>query len=199
MCYKYARDLTSSPEGEAEEMKVRSLMTADVETCGPADNLADAAAIMWRRDCGIVPVVDDERRVLGVVTDRDICMAVAIRGRLASEITVGEVATSQPRSCNPADDVRDALDTMSREQLRRLPVVNADGTLAGILSLSDVLRRSSRGKGKRHVSHRDAMAALKAVARPRDEHDGEGNAPAEEPARDDAPADAGEPPVQGNS
>jgi CBS domain-containing protein len=179
-------------------MKVRSVMTAEVEACGPADKLSDAAAIMWRRDCGIIPVLDDERRVLGVVTDRDICMAVAMRGRLASEISVGEVATAQPRSCNPADDVRDALDTMAREQLRRLPVVNADGTLAGILSLSDVLRRSARGKGKRHVSHRDAMAAAKAIARPRDP-DGEEAAPPDEPAQDDAPAASEDPPVEGNS
>ncbi len=180
-------------------MKVRDLMTGEVEFCRPENNLAEAAAIMWRCDCGIVPVVDVERRLMGVVTDRDICMAVVMRNRLASEISVGEVMAGPVRSCNAADDVSDALDAMAREQLRRLPVVNADGTLAGILSLSDVVLHSERGKSKKHVSHGEAMAALKAIAKPRTRAEAETT---HEPLPNTSASPAQtqtEPPIEGNS
>ncbi len=66
-------------------MKVQSIMTRDVEACTAETNLADAAMIMWRNDCGVVPVVEEpDRRVIGLITDRDICMAVATKDRRAS-------------------------------------------------------------------------------------------------------------------
>jgi CBS-domain-containing membrane protein len=141
-------------------------MTSDVESCSASNTLAEAAAVMWRRDCGVVPVVDEERRVVGMVTDRDICMALATRGQLATEVTVGDVMTASPRTCTTVDDVREALDLMKSAQLRRLPVVDGGGRLAGILSLNDIILHSARGKGKKHVSHADTMAVLKAINAP---------------------------------
>jgi CBS domain-containing protein len=145
---------------------VEKIMTSDVEACLASDTLSDAAAVMWRRDCGAVPVVDEERRVVGVVTDRDICMALATRGRLATEVRVGDVMTAEPRTCTSADDVREALDLMRSAQLRRLPVVDGAGRLAGILSINDIILHSDRGKSKKHVSHRSVMATLKAISAP---------------------------------
>jgi CBS domain-containing protein len=156
-------------------MKVQDIMTSDVETCGPESDLAAAAAIMWRRDCGAVPIVDAERRIVGMITDRDICMAVCTRHKLATEMKVGEVMSGKVYACAPDDNIRDAMETMQSSQLRRLPVVDADGTLRGILSINDVVLHSGRGRSKKHVSHRDAMETIKALSEHRkdDESDGD--------------------------
>ena len=145
-------------------MKVMDIMTANVEACAPESDLAAAATIMWRRDCGSVPVVDGERRVVGMITDRDICMAVSTRNRLASEIKVGEVISGRVYACAPDDDIKDALETMQSAQLRRLPVVDEEGRLHGILSINDVVLHSKKGQSKKHVSHRDAMETLKVLS-----------------------------------
>ena len=163
-------------------MLVEKVMTSDVEACLASNTLAEAAAVMWRRDCGAVPVVDEERRVVGVVTDRDICMALATRGQLASEVKVGDVMTGPARTCTTVDDVREALDVMKGAQLRRLPVVDGAGRLAGILSVNDIILHADRGKSKKHVSHADAMAVLKAISSPH-----HGNAD-EKPKGDDSQA-----------
>src|SRR5918993_4730910 len=136
-------------------MKVQDIMTSDVEACGPESDLAEAAAIMWRKDCGSVPIVDAEQRIVGMITDRDICMAVCTRNKLATELKVGEVMSGKVFACAPDDNIRDAMETMQSSQLRRLPVVDADGKLRGILSINDVVLHSGRGRSKKHVSHRD--------------------------------------------
>jgi CBS domain-containing protein len=154
-------------------MKVQDIMTADVEACGPESDLAEAAAIMWRRDCGSVPVVDTERRIVGMITDRDICMAVSTRNKLATALKVSEVISGRVYACAPDDAVHDALETMQSSQLRRLPVVEADGTLRGILSINDVVLHARRGKGKKHISHREAMETIKALSEHRAPEDGD--------------------------
>ncbi|HUQ33225.1 MAG TPA: CBS domain-containing protein [Pyrinomonadaceae bacterium] len=154
-------------------MKVQDIMTTDVETCGPDSDLAAAAVIMWRRDCGSVPVVEEARRVVGMITDRDICMAVATRNKLASAIKVSEVISGRVYACAPEDSVRDALETMQSAQLRRLPVVDDEGTLHGILSINDVVLHSAKGRSKKHVSHRDVIATLKVLSEHRREEEGD--------------------------
>jgi CBS domain-containing protein len=149
-------------------MKVQEIMTTDVRTCGPEATLADAAVIMWDNDCGTVPVVNGAGVCVGMITDRDICMAVATKNRLASELTVGEVSAGKIISCQSDADVRAALDLMKREQLRRLPVTDGAGQLVGILSIADVIRHAKKGESKkaRHVSHKDLMRTLKALTKP---------------------------------
>jgi CBS domain-containing protein len=120
-------------------MKVRDLMTSDVKTCRPETNLAEAVKDMWEGDCGALPVVNDEGRVTGVITDRDICIAVATRGRSADRIAVREVAKGHAHTCLPDDDATVALQTMKTHKIRRLPVVDADGHVRGMLSLNDVV------------------------------------------------------------
>ncbi|MGE4065537.1 MAG: CBS domain-containing protein [Vicinamibacterales bacterium] len=125
--------------------KVRELMTPDVASCRRDDNLAAAAKQMWDRDCGILPVLDEAGHVMGVVTDRDICMAVATRDRLASRITVGEVTSGRLVGVGPEDGVHDALARMRAHRVRRLPVVDDRGLLLGLLSLNDVILFAEAG------------------------------------------------------
>jgi len=149
-------------------MQVREVMNPNAEACGPADNLSTAAGIMWRHNCGVVPVVDEGQRVTGVITDRDICMAVATRGRLAAQIAVAEVQSGRVFTCSPDDDVRAALRVMEENQVRRLPVVAGGAALVGVLSLHDVVRRTTptRGRGGGGVSYEDVMGVLKALCEP---------------------------------
>lgn len=145
-------------------MKVRDVMTTEVGYCQPDAALTQAAEIMWRRDCGVVPVVDAQQKVIGMITDRDICFAAVTQNRAPGEIKIGDVISGQNKvqSCSPGDAVEDALKTMKRKQLRRLPVVNRDGVLVGILSLADLIR--SAGNGKDAVSRKKLFAALKQIS-----------------------------------
>jgi CBS domain-containing protein len=130
-------------------MKVREIMTRDVEACTGDADLARAAGIMWRNDCGIIPVVEElNRKVIGLITDRDICMACSTRNLRPSEITVGEVITGEVHACTETDDLKSALRTMAEQKVRRLPVVTNHGTLVGMLSISDVARHTPRTRGR---------------------------------------------------
>jgi CBS domain-containing protein len=123
-------------------MKVKDLMTTDVKRCSPETNLAEAARIMWEGDCGAVPVTDERDLVVGVITDRDICIAAATRPRTEGEIPVKEVISKALYSCAPSDDVRAALETMRVRKVRRLPVVEPGGRLVGIVSIHDIATQS---------------------------------------------------------
>jgi CBS domain-containing protein len=128
-------------------MKIKDLMTSGVKSCGLDTNLATAAKIMWEDDCGAVPVTDEGGRVVGVITDRDICIASATRARPEGDIAVRDVISSDLYTCTPGDDVRTALDTMRQRKVRRLPVVDASGRLAGIISIHDLAIHARTGKG----------------------------------------------------
>jgi CBS domain-containing protein len=123
-------------------MKVREIMTADIGTCRPETNLAEAVKLMWEKDCGVLPVVKSDGRLGGIITDRDICVALATRGQTADHISVGEVATGKIYTCVTDDDTSAALQTMKSQRVRRLPVVDGNGRLKGMLSISDVMNRS---------------------------------------------------------
>ncbi len=120
-------------------MKIQNIMTPDVESCGPQDNLSAAAMVMWRQDCGIVPVVDIERHVVGVITDRDICMAVATRHATPEDVRIADVMSSRLVTVRAHDDVSVALEKLGSERVHRLPVVDADGRLEGIVSINDLV------------------------------------------------------------
>ncbi len=133
-------------------MRVRDLMTTDVRSCRGETNLAEAVKEMWEGDCGVLPVVNDEGRVTGVVTDRDICIALATRGQLADRIAVRDVAQGHAHTCQAEDDVAAALQTMKLHKVRRLPVVDADGHLRGMLSLNDVVTHAGAASAKAMLS-----------------------------------------------
>ncbi len=146
-------------------MRVNVIMSGDVETCEPSTDLAAVSMMMWRRDCGIVPVVDPSRRVLGVVTDRDICMAASTRHRRPEELTAREVMSGKLFTVLPDVDVRVALDAMRTQKVRRLPVVDADGKLRGIVSLNDIVLHAQPVKPRMGtlLSANDVLAALQEI------------------------------------
>ena len=127
-------------------MMIENLMTSGPTTCSSSDHLATAAMKMWEDDCGILPIVDDGK-LKGVITDRDIAMALAMKGGAATEVRVGEVITGQVFSCAPDDNVASALDAMAEHRVRRLPVVDK-GRLVGLVSLNDLVLEASSTAGK---------------------------------------------------
>jgi CBS domain-containing protein len=130
-------------------MKVKELMMGTPYHCQPETNLGAATELMWNGNCGFLPVVDSEGKVHGVVTDRDICIALGTRNRLPGEILVREVISQKLFTCASGDDVHVALQTMKNGRVRRLPVISQDEKLVGVVSMDDVLLRaqpSSHGK-----------------------------------------------------
>lgn len=150
-------------------MLVSEICTKDVRSCNRDTDLASAARLMWESDCGVVPVVDAENKVVGVVTDRDICIAAATRNRLASEIRVGDVIGGTCVTCRPADDIRSVLSDMAQHSVRRLPVVDDNRKLTGVISISDVIQaaRDPREGSKGGISPAEVLHALETITRPR--------------------------------
>ncbi|MBI2920585.1 MAG: CBS domain-containing protein [Planctomycetes bacterium] len=150
-------------------MLVSEICTKDVRCCDRNTDLASAARMMWESDCGVIPVVDAENKVIGVVTDRDICIAGATRRQLASEIRVGDVMGATCVTCRPAEDVRSVLAAMAQHSVRRLPVVDDNRKLSGMISISDVIQaaRDPREGSKGGISPAEVLHALEAVTRPR--------------------------------
>lgn len=146
-------------------MKISEIMTSEVITCQRGTNLAEAATRLWDNDCGVLPVVDDDGKVVGLISDRDICIAVITKNKLASEIAVGEVISGNAVfSCAADEDINQALRAMRQHQVRRLPVTGADETLEGILSINDVVLAAENEQGQ-GVSFEDAMMTLKAICK----------------------------------
>lgn len=151
-------------------MIVKEIMTHNVTTCHPNATLESAAILMWNGDCGTVAVIDDESKVIGIITDRDICMAVALQHKAASEIQVQEVMSRNLFTCQPENDIMSALKIMSFQKVRRLPVTNDSGHLEGIISIEDLIARAERGRRgiqTPELSYDDTMTTLKAICRQR--------------------------------
>lgn len=143
-------------------MKVQEVMSSGVQSCSPDSNLATAARLMWDNDCGALPVAADGK-VTGMITDRDICIAAAAQNRPLADIAVKEVISGNVYACRPEDDLRYALETMRKQQVRRLPVVDSAGRLHGILSINDLVLKAKRGKKKTGLSYGDVVSTLKAI------------------------------------
>jgi CBS domain-containing protein len=119
---------------------------------------------MWEHDCGILPIVDETGKVTAVITDRDICIALSTRAGSPWQIGAGEVAQAHLFVCEPDQDVNSALKTMSEERVHRLPVVNKDGNLVGILSINDVILRADKGDTRKPgIPYDDVIRALQAI------------------------------------
>ena len=147
-------------------MKVQDIMTSDAQYCGPDTNLATAAKMMWDSDCGALPVLNIEGRALGMITDRDICMAAATKNKPPSEITVWETTSGKVHTCQSTDEVHTALDIMKRERVRRLPVVDEEGVFQGIIAMNDFLLAAQEAKGRSipAVSYDDVVHTMKAIS-----------------------------------
>jgi CBS domain-containing protein len=147
-------------------MKVKDVMSHNVRTCFMSDNLAAAAQLMWEHDCGCVPVLNDHAQVVGMITDRDVCMTVFFQGVSMSEIKVSTVMSRQVFVCTADDDLSAAEKIMSEKKVRRLPVLDTQARLVGLLSLSDIATRAdqecTQGTVTRSVT--DAQVARLAAA-----------------------------------
>lgn len=137
-------------------MQVEDIMTRAVFTCDAHADLVAVARVMWDHDCGYVPVVDEQDQLAGVVTDRDIAMAAYIHGRTLAEIPVAEIMSRPVHSCQPSASVELAHQIMRNAEIRRLPVIDRDGKLVGLVTWSDLL-----GAAQREASASAAAALTK--------------------------------------
>jgi|SRR5271166_5543341 len=151
-------------------MKVLNLMVHRVKKCRAEDSLNRAAQLMWDGDCGLVPVVSEDSRPIGIITDRDICMAAYTRGLPLQSMNVLSVMTREVISCRPDDDILFAENLMRKNEIRRLPVIDADGRLIGIISLNDIVRealRERRMDQARGIGDAEVIETLATIGTPR--------------------------------
>ena len=125
-------------------MKVSELMTTDVRNCWANEPLDRAAKLMWESDCGSLPVLDQNGRVVGMITDRDVCMAAYTQAELLARIPVSRAMSHELHSCRPDEDLDKVEKRMRAHQIRRLPVLDDEGHLQGVLSLADIAQRAAR-------------------------------------------------------
>jgi len=121
-------------------------MTRDVAVCRLDSSLESAANLFWSGDVGVLPVVDVEGHVAGMLTDRDACLSGFFRGRPLSEIAVSEAMSTSVTSCLATESLEDALAKMTDAKVRRLPIVDAEGQLEGMIGLMDVVRALTESK-----------------------------------------------------
>jgi CBS-domain-containing membrane protein len=144
-------------------MRVEETMTREVLVCAPADNLNRAAQLMWENDFGCVPVVEGDFKVVGMLTDRDICMAAYAQGANLHGMQVSSAMSREVFSCQPSDELIIAQQAMRSHHVRRLAVLGANGKLVGIISFSDIARAAQRdGAGKAKAEVADTLAAVSA-------------------------------------
>ena len=125
--------------------RIQELMTVKPRTVKAGDSIVDAAKLMRGEDAGIAPIVDGERLV-GVLTDRDIAIRVVAEGKDPAATKVEDVASHELVTLDPEQDLDDALRLMAQHQVRRLPVVEQDGKLVGIVAQADVARHADAGR-----------------------------------------------------
>ncbi len=146
-------------------MKIEQIMTPSPASCGPTDDLGQVVEHMWDADCGIVPVVDDGGHLLGVITDRDICIAAGTRDLAPAQIRAVDMVRGSVVACRPDDNLQTALALMKQHRVRRLPVTTEEGILHGIVSLNDIVLIAGR---KETVSASEVLATMTAIcAHPR--------------------------------
>ena len=152
-------------------MRIEQLMVKSPQSCRPGHTLSEAAQMMWDHDCGCLPVTegDGSQRVVGMITDRDICMAAQFHGRPLGEIRVRDAMAKDVWACNPGDLPCEAEAIMREARVRRLPVVDEANQLLGLLSLADLAREAERQhwKRKREITVAEVGDVLAMICQPR--------------------------------
>ena len=123
-------------------MKAKDIMTQNPRVVTPETPVQEAARLMRTEDTGVLPVVESEgsRRLIGMITDRDIALRVVADGMTSAQVR--DAMSANPKSCRPDDNVKDVMRVMSDAQVRRIPIVDAGGTVVGIVSQADVVREA---------------------------------------------------------
>jgi CBS domain-containing protein len=144
-------------------MRVEQVMSRPVHFCHPEDSLAKAACLMWDHDCGCLPVVaEGAHRVAGMITDRDICMHALFENKPLAELQVKQAMATDVQVCRPYDELSVADEIMRGARLRRLPVLDDDGNLVGMVTLADLAREAQRETAmpERDISEKAVAHAL---------------------------------------
>lgn len=147
-------------------MRIEELMSKPAITCGQDETLNTAAGLMWDHDCGAMPVVGDDGALVGLLTDRDICMAAYTQGRPLQAIPVSQAMARQVFSCHPDESIGAAESLMAEQRIRRLPVVDGEGRPVGLLSLNDVARDAASSRAG-NGAQREVARTLAAICQPR--------------------------------
>jgi CBS domain-containing protein len=148
-------------------MNTSQLMTTDVHSCFASDSLDRAANIMWENDCGAVPVIDTDNRVVGMLTDRDICMAAYTQGLPLSKIKVASAMSRHVFGVTEWDPIESVEALMRQARVRRVPVLDGRGRIRGILSLNDLVRYASESGGAATDDVMEGVTqTMAAIARP---------------------------------
>src|SRR5512140_889039 len=147
---------------EETAMLVSDIMTLNPECCTPECTAEQAARQMRQGAMGVLPVVEETetRKLVGIVTDRDLCMGVVAEGRIASEVTASDCMTRATVGCATGEPVERALQLMRERQVRRLPVVDSAGRVVGIISLTDIIRYAA-------LPEAEGVAAVARIYEPR--------------------------------
>jgi CBS domain-containing protein len=145
-------------------MKVEDVMTKNIWTCRAGEAMSCAAWLMWEHDIGAVPVVGEDHKLVGIVTDRDLCMAAYFTGQAMSAVPVAHAMSKVVFTVEPGQDLEAAEKLMDEKQIRRLPVLDADEAVVGMITLGDLARAS---KARRQVTASEVSATLAAVVQPR--------------------------------
>jgi CBS domain-containing protein len=150
-------------------MRVKHVMTKNPSCCVPSDKAPKAASIMRDEDTGIVPVIDNEQsqRIVGVVTDRDLCMNVVAEGRDPNTMAVDACMTTTVVTCSPNDAVEKATELMKQNQIRRVPVVDEERRLQGIVSMADLVERGDVKMAETHDTLKKVSAPTPNPSKPR--------------------------------
>ena len=142
-------------------MNAREIMTGDPACCTPTDTARHAAELMAERDCGCVPVVSDleSHRLVGVVTDRDLALRVLGRGE-SPEVQVREVMSSNIHSCRAEDSLDEVENAMAKNQVRRIPIVDENNRVLGMVAQADLARE------RKAVGAKDLGKVLEKISEP---------------------------------
>lgn len=146
-------------------MKVKNLMTPSVSSVFSTQTLNEAARYMWELDCGCLPVSNESEQVIGVITDRDICMAAYTKGLPISDIPVNAAMSKTVYSCCEDDTLEKAEEIMRRHQVRRLPVLDKDNELKGILSINDIALAYEKNSARSKIKSEDLATTLSTISR----------------------------------
>ncbi len=138
-------DNNESFEGVNMAESIRDVMTSNPRSLESGSSAVEAARLMRDEDVGIVPIVEG-KKLVGTLTDRDIVTRVVAEGKTPESVTVGDIASRELVTIDPQQDLDDALRLMARHQVRRLPVVEEDGKLVGIVAQKDVAMHASEAQ-----------------------------------------------------
>jgi CBS domain-containing protein len=158
--------ISFKPEVRIEAMRIREIMHKPVVSCRPGDTLSAAAQAMWEHDCGCIPVAGEDGRLVGIITDRDICMATYTKSRAPQTISVADVMAKRVTSCQADESADVAEGKMRDKQIRRVPIVDDDNRLIGMLSQSD-LARNAASAPRRNTIEKDFIHTMAAISQPR--------------------------------